>query len=181
MLRSHRSLILNRFRAKEVIALGPEGVKVMHVQTTKLFKPPQYRSGQDKEIERHATWLELFYDLVFVAAVSQLARGLGNDYSWVGMLRFSALFVPVWWAWIGHTFYLTRFDTDDLGHRLLTMVQMAAASSLAVQVPEALGTTSAGFALSYAAVRFILVAEYLRAGRHIQVVRPFTNHAAAGF
>jgi low temperature requirement protein LtrA len=42
-----------------------------------------------------------------------------------------------------------EFDTEDMGHRLLTMAQMAAADSLAVHVPAALGATSAGFALSY--------------------------------
>jgi low temperature requirement protein LtrA len=151
------------------------------VPKLEFFKPPRFRSGQESETERHVTWLELFYDLIFVAAVAQLARSLSNDYSWVGMLRFTVLFVPVWWAWVGHTFYLTRFDTEDVGHRLLTMAQMAAAASLAVHVPAALGATSAGFALSYAAVRFILVAEYLRAGHHIAVVRPLTSRYAAGF
>ena len=146
-----------------------------------LFKPPRLRSGKEAEIERHVTWLELFYDLIFVAAVAQLARSLSDDYSWSGILRFIVIFVPVWWAWVGHTFYLTRFDTEDVGHRLLTMAQMAAAASLAVHVPAALGATSAGFALSYAAVRFILVAEYLRAGLHIKVVRPLTSRYAAGF
>lgn len=146
-----------------------------------LFKPPRLRFGQAAEPERHASWLELFYDLVFVAAVAQLAKILSDDYSWAGVLRFSALFVPVWWAWVGHTFYLTRFDTEDVGHRLLTFAQMTAASSLAVHVPAALGATSVGFALSYAVVRFILVAEYLRAGRHIPEVRPLTGRYAAGF
>lgn len=146
-----------------------------------LFKPPRLRSGQDAEPERHATWLELFYDLVFVAAVAQLAGSLSDDYSWLGMLRFSVLFVPVWWAWVGHTFYLTRFDTEDVGHRLLTMAQLTAAASLAVHVPAALGATSVGFALSYAAIRFILVAEYLRAGRHIPAVRPLTSRYSTGF
>lgn len=146
-----------------------------------LFTLPRLRSGEEAESERHATWLELFYDLVFVAAVAQLAGTLSNDYSPAGMLRFGALFVPVWWAWVGHTYYLTRFDTEDLGHRLMTMAQMAAAASLAVHVPGALGATSAGFALSYAMVRFILVAEYLRAGRHIKAVRPLTSRYAAGF
>lgn len=146
-----------------------------------LFNTPRLRTGQEAESERHASWLELFYDLVFVAAVSQLATSLSGDYSWLGMLRFSALFIPVWWAWVGHTFYLTRFDTDDLGHRLMTMAEMAAAASLAVHVPAALGASSAGFALSYAAVRFILVAEYLRAWHHIPAVRPLTGRYAAGF
>ena len=146
-----------------------------------LFKTHRLRSGQDAEAERHATWLELFYDLVFVAAVAQLATNLSGDYSWGGMLRFSVLFVPVWWAWVGHTFYLTRFDTDDLGHRVVTMAEMAAAASLAVHVPAALGASSAGFALSYAAVRFILVAEYLHAWRHIPAARPLTSRYTAGF
>lgn len=146
-----------------------------------IFKPPRLRSGENAESERHATWLELFYDLVFVAAVAQLAGSLNNDYSWLGIFRFCVLFVPVWWAWVGHTFYLSRFDTEDMGHRLFTMAQMAAVASLAVHVPAALGATSAGFALSYAAVRLILVAEYLRAGHHLPVVRPLTNRYAVGF
>lgn len=146
-----------------------------------MIKPPALRSVEAGEVERHATWLELFYDLIFVAAISQLAIRLSADYSPAGMFRFAVLFVPVWWAWAGHTFYLSRFDTEDLLHRLLTMLQMTAVASLVIHVPDALESTSAGFALSYAAVRFILVAEYVRAGRHIPVVRPLTNRYVGGF
>ncbi|HEY5996219.1 MAG TPA: low temperature requirement protein A [Candidatus Deferrimicrobiaceae bacterium] len=149
------------------------------MRSGKLFAPPVLRTG--KERERHATWLELFYDLVFVAAVAQLASALFADYTYPGMLRFCLLMVPVWWAWVGHTFYLTRFDTDDVGHQLLTMVQMIAVASLAVNVSRALGPASREFALSYAAIRGILVAEYLRAGRHVPAARPLTNRYAAGF
>lgn len=151
------------------------------MQKSGLFTVPRLRSGEEAESERHATWLELFYDLIFVAAVAQLAGNLSDDYTPLGMLRFSVLFVPVWWAWVGHTYYLTRFDTEDMTHRLLTMAQMAAAASLAVHVPEALSTTSVGFAMSYAVVRGILVAEYLRAGHHIEAVRPLTRRYATGF
>jgi low temperature requirement protein LtrA len=146
-----------------------------------LIKPPTLRSANTAEVERHATWLELFYDLVFVAALSQLANGLSADYSPTGFFQFAMIFIPVWWAWAGHTFYLSRFDTEDLLHRLLTMLQMTAVASLAVHVPTALTTGSAGFALSYATVRFILVAEYIRAGRHIPAVRPLTDRYVHGF
>jgi len=135
----------------------------------------------EKERERHATWLELLYDLVFVAAISQLAENLNKDYSFFGFFNFSILFVPVWWAWIGHTFYLTRFDSDDVVHRLLTMVQIVAVASLIVHVPNALGESSNGFALSYAAVRSLLVLEYWRAGRHNQPVRSLVNRYMIGF
>jgi len=146
-----------------------------------LIKPPRLRTDAAEERERHATWLELFYDLVFVAAISQLAGNLNSDYSLKGLLHFTILFVPVWWAWVGQTFYLTRFDSDDLGHRLLTMAQIVAVASLIVHVPNALGKSSIGFALSYAAVRSILVAEYYRAGKHIPHVRPIVNRYIAGF
>jgi len=146
-----------------------------------LIKPPRLRTDVAEERERHATWLELFYDLVFVAAISQLAKNFNSDYSLKGLLHFTILFVPVWWAWVGQTFYLTRFDSDDLGHRLLTMAQIVVVASLIVHVPNALGKSSIGFALSYAAVRFILVAEYYRAGKHLPHVRPIVNRYIAGF
>jgi len=146
-----------------------------------LIKPPRLRTDAAEERERHATWLELLYDLVFVAAISQLAGNLNRDYSLTGLLHFTVLFVPVWWAWVGQTFYLTRFDSDDIGHRLLTMAQIVTVASLIVHVPNALGNGSIGFALSYAAVRFMLVAEYFRAGRHIPYVRPIVNRYMLGF
>jgi low temperature requirement protein LtrA len=111
---------------------------------------------------RHATWLELFYDLVFVVVIFQLAHNLEEDFSLYGFLGFLALFVPVWWSWTGAAFYATRFDTDDLGHRILILLQMVGAAALAVNVSDALGNDSAGFALSYAAIRIILVLEYVR-------------------
>jgi low temperature requirement protein LtrA len=136
---------------------------------------------KEREKERHATWLELLYDLVFVAAISQLATNLNKDYSFGGFLNFLILFVPVWWAWIGHTYYLTRFDSDDVIHRLLTMAQIVAVASLIVHLPDALGESSNGFALSYAAVRSMLVLEYWRAGRHNQHARPLINRYMIGF
>jgi low temperature requirement protein LtrA len=48
--------------------------------------------------DRHATWLELFYDLVFVVVISQLVHNLEEDFSLYGFLGFLALFIPVWWS-----------------------------------------------------------------------------------
>lgn len=146
------------------------------------LQPPRLRIGKEDEAEtRHETWLELFYDLVFVVAVSQVARNLSQEISWQGFLEFVVLFIPVWWAWIGTTFYANRFDSDDIGHRFLVGLQMLAIAALAVNVHHGLDTTSAGFALSYAAARIVLVIEYLRAGRHIPRARELTTHYAKGF
>ena len=139
------------------------------------WQPPRLRLGKDSEAERRATWLELFYNLVFVVAIAQLAHKLNEDVSLSGFFGFVVLFIPVWWSWVGAAFYSNRFDTDDLGHRLLTAVQMLAVAALAVNVHHGLGESSAGFALSYAAVRAVLVIEYLRAGKHVVTARSLTN------
>ena len=147
-----------------------------------LLQPPRLWVGEDAvEQPRHATWLELFYDLVFVVAISQLAHKLNGDVSWHGFIRFIALFVPLWWTWIGTTFYANRFDSDDLGHRILMGCQMLAIAALAVNVHHGLSTSSGGFALAYAASRFMLVLEYLWAGWHLTEVRGLTTRMAIGF
>jgi low temperature requirement protein LtrA len=145
------------------------------------WQPPQLRLDEDSEVERRATWLELFYDLVFVVAIAQLAHKLNEDVSLSGFFGFVALFIPVWWSWIGAAFYANRFDTDDLVHRLLTSVQMLAVAALALNVHHGLGESSAGFAFSYAAVRTVLVVEYLRAGKHVIAARSLTRRYARGF
>lgn len=95
---------------------------------------PTLRIGPDRTSMRHATWLELFFDLVFVVAVAELAQGLGDDLSFDGLLHFSVLFLPVWWSWIGATYYSNRFDSDSTLQRVLTFGQMAAAAAMAVNV-----------------------------------------------
>ncbi len=82
----------------------------MSVTPTVWFRPPRLRTQADEEAERHATWYELYFDLVFVAAVAQLATALSREPTPAGFLRFAGLFVPIAWAWMGFTFYANRFD-----------------------------------------------------------------------
>ena len=131
--------------------------------------------------ERHVTWLENFYDLIVAIIVYQLSRDLNQDVSIYGFLGFVALFIPVCWSWIGVTFYSTRFETDDLTHRLLMLLQIAAAIFMAVSVPDGLGKNSGWFALSYVVIRTVLVIEYLRTRRHVPAARQLTTKYSIGF
>jgi low temperature requirement protein LtrA len=132
------------------------------------------------ESGRRVTWLELFFDLVFVAAVAQVAGPLRQDYSIGGLVRVTPLLALIWCAWTGHSLFSTRFDTDDLVQRALTLVQMFVVAVMAANARDALDSrSSAGFAAAYAGVRFILVAQYLRA-RHVQEARPLTIRYLAG-
>jgi low temperature requirement protein LtrA len=120
------------------------------------------------------TWVELFFDLIFVAAVSQVAAPLHEHYSLAEITRFTPLFVLIWWAWTGHTLFSSRFNSDDVIQRVLTLVQIFAVAVMAANAKDALDSrSSAGFAAAYAGVRLVLVAQYVRA-RHVVEARPLT-------
>ena len=116
----------------------------------------------DLQPERRATWLELFFDLVFVVAVAELAGVLRADPDWGGVARFAALSVPVVWAWMNFIFYADQFDTDDVPYRFAVFGGMLASAALAISLPEA----GAGFVVAYVAIKAIMVGLYERARRH---------------
>jgi low temperature requirement protein LtrA len=145
-----------------------------------LIQHPRFH-WEDENEERHSNWMELLFDLIFVAAISQLALNLNANYSFIAFLEFIPLFFAIWWGWLGHTVYLSRFGTDDVLHRFYTMAQMLVVASLAINVKNALSTTGTAFAISYALLRIMLVAEYINAGKKIPEARPLTNHYSVGF
>jgi low temperature requirement protein LtrA len=147
---------------------------------TTLIRATRLRYVAGQSHDRKVTWLELFFDLVFVAAVAQVASPLREDYSAAGLLRFAILFVLIWWAWIGHAVYSTRFDTDDAVQRGLTLVQMFGVIIMAANAGDALDSrSSAGFAAAYAVQRFVLVSQYYRA-RDLPEARGLTTRYLAG-
>ena len=142
--------------------------------------PLRLRSLAGGDASRKVTWLELFFDLIFVAAVAQVAAPLHEHYTIGGLVRFAPLFVLIWWAWTGHAVFATRFDTDDVIQRGLTLVQMFAVAVMAANAKDALDSrSSAGFAAAYAGVRLVLVSQYFRA-RHVPDARPLTTRFLVG-
>jgi len=129
---------------------------------------------------RKVTWLELFFDLVFVAAVAQVASPLHEAYTPEGLIRLTPLFALIWWAWTGTSIFATRFDTDDVIQRGLTLLQMFAVAIMAANARDALDSrSSAGFAAAYAVVRLILVVQYARA-RTVPAARRLATHYLTG-
>jgi low temperature requirement protein LtrA len=135
----------------------------MSAAAFKLFREVDLRSriaGRDRAV----SWLELFFDLAFVAGISQIGIPFVEDYSPQGLLRYAFLFFLIWWAWLGHTMYSTRFENDDLTQRLLTFIQIFAVAVMAANARATLGSEdSAGFVAAYALMRVILSLQYLRA------------------
>lgn len=151
------------------VAMPPNTTRILGAGGTFRLEPPRLRTTADPRQPRHATWFELYFDLVFVAAIAQLGAALERDPSAAVFARFAALFVVVVWAWILYALYANRFDTDDLIFRLAKSGGMLAIAAVAVtlhRVMEGDGGT-VGFAIAYVALRSFLIGLYVRARNHV--------------
>ena len=141
--------------------------------------PPKLHTPEHGEA-RKVVWLELFYDLIYVAAIIQLGTALSVNVKPVGFLTFAGLFVPIWYTWTGFTFYNNRFIVDDLLHRILVFTQMFAIGAVAVSVPRVFEGEYSQFALSYGIARVCMVAMYARTINADEEVRGFSRTYVIG-
>lgn len=134
--------------------------------TPRLLQPirPLVVRTTDGE-HRPATWLELFFDLCFVVAIAALARALHADPTWQGAAIFVGLFVPVWWAWMGYTWFADTFDNDDVPYRASFFGAMLAVIWLASSVESAAEGNGFAFALAYSVLQALLLGLIVRARR----------------
>jgi len=145
-----------------------------------LLLPPKLRTLESSD-GRRASYLELFFDLVFVVAIAQLAHELVVDHSLHGFAVFAALYLPVFLAWQGFSFYADRFDTDDVVFRVVMFTAMLAIAALAIQIPDAAHGDSTGFVLAYIVLRSLMVGLYLRSYRHVPEARALSGRYASEY
>ncbi len=145
------------------------------------WQVPKLRTDEEQDLERKVGWLELFFDLYFVVAIAELSHSLAKHVSWAGLGEFIFLFIPVWWIWIGATYYIERFETEGIEHRLFIFLQMIPIAGLAIFAHHGLGETSIHYGLSYALSRIIQVFLWWRAGYHDRQFRPTANRFVFGF
>ncbi len=145
-----------------------------------LVRPPDV----NRDSNRSATRLELFFDLAFVLFVGRCADLLAAHETFSGGFRFVAILVAGWWAWASATLYANRFDTDDAIFRLLTLGGMAGVIVMAASAEQAIGENAPWFALGYVLLRLVLVLGYLRVWRNLPEaragIRPYLWGHAAG-
>jgi low temperature requirement protein LtrA len=107
------------------------------------------------EPNQHARvgFIELFFDLVFVFAVTQLSHTLLENLTPVGALQTLILFLAVWWAWIDTAWVTNWLDPQKRPVRLMLLVLMLAGLVLSTSLPEAFGERAVYFAFAYAFIQ----------------------------
>jgi low temperature requirement protein LtrA len=107
------------------------------------------RAGEEERV----TPLELFFDLVYVFAVTQLSHRLLDHLSVRGVLETSMLLLVVWGVWVYTAWFTNWFDPDRLAVRLVLVAVMLASLVMSVAIPEAFGDRGLMFALAYVAIQ----------------------------
>jgi low temperature requirement protein LtrA len=110
---------------------------------------PDIRFVRRGDGERRATYFELFFDLVYVFAITQLSHHLLADLTWRGAAETAFLLVAVYWAWNYTTWMANWFDPEVPAVRLALVFVMLASLLMAVAIPEGFGDHALLFAASY--------------------------------
>lgn len=106
------------------------------------------------ERERSVTPLELFFDLVFVFAVTQITGFLVQNLTWGGMVRGAALLAVVWWAWVGYSWLTNAVPAEEvLPARLVILFAMSAMLVVGLSIPRAFSDDAVLFGVAYFVVR----------------------------
>ena len=128
----------------------------MEAATTTLEPEP----GREDGFEEKVTPLELFFDLVFVFAFTQVTGLMADNPTWEGLGQGMLVLAAVWWAWGGYAWLTNSLHSDDGIARVGLLAAMAAMLVAALAVPQAFGDDSVVFGIAYFAVRVIHIAVY---------------------
>lgn len=140
------------------------------------FRLVPMRPRDARESHRSASPLELFFDLVFVVAVSiaayELHHALTDGHIADGIANYLVVFFGIWWAWMNFTWFATSFDTDDWLYRVCTIIQMGGVLVLAAGIKPAFEDQDFRVLIfSYVVMRLALVAQWLRAAHGSERLR----------
>ncbi len=107
------------------------------------------------EGEKRVSPLELFFDLVFVFALTQVTAMMSDDPTWDGLGQGVLILAALWWAWAAYAWLTNYIAADEGVERLLMFSVMGAFLIAALAVPQAFGDDKLVFALAYAAARWL--------------------------
>ena len=109
--------------------------------------------------------LELFFDLVFVLAITQCTALMADDPTWQGIARGLVVLGLLWWSWVGYAWLTSVVDPDEGGVRVALFAAMAALLVTSLCVPDAFGDLGLTMAIAYGGVRAAHIGLFVLASR----------------
>ncbi|KAF9191066.1 hypothetical protein BGZ50_009679 [Haplosporangium sp. Z 11] len=161
---AHNDLALN---GDSIAVIRRESISPVEAKKSRRKKQKYRRPTTDLSTmpvqEPKASWLELFYDLLFVANLTEFTHNHPITGS-TALAHYIGWFIIMWWAWAGQTFWAARYDMDDLFTKLFKLIEFCTLISFGAFSSDHLDRTSTGFIASYIMLKAILVIEYGNVG-----------------
>ncbi len=131
---------------------------------------------EEVSAEKRVTWVELFFDLVFVVAVTRVSEFLGADHGWGGLLRALIVFVPIYWLWVGTAIQTNLQDSTRPLMQIRVLAIALAAVFMALALPHAYEHLGMVFALAYWLGRLVIGSQllYVAARARTLPLNPYT-------
>jgi low temperature requirement protein LtrA len=126
------------------------------------------------------TPLELFFDLVFVLAITQCTTLMAHEPTWQGLAKGMLVLGVLWWSWVGYAWLTSVVDPEEGTVRLAMFASMAGLLVVALCVPKAFASSGLLFACAYAAVRVDHILLFLVASRDDPALRRSVIAGLAG-
>ena len=115
--------------------------------------------------------LELFFDLVFVLAITQCTQLMFDNQTWEGLAQGLLVLALLWWSWMAYAWLTSVVDPEDDAVRISIFAAMAALLIVSLAVPEAFGDRALTFAVAYGVVRAGQIALFVIASRDDAALR----------
>jgi low temperature requirement protein LtrA len=125
----------------------------------------QYRFTPARRQEERVTPLELFFDLVFVLAITQCSALMVEEPTWAGLGQGLVVLGVIWWGWVGYSWLTSVIDPEEGAVRLAMFAAMAGFLVVALCIPDAFGDLGLTFAIAYGAVRAAHIALFVLASQ----------------
>ena len=134
----------------------------LHKRPHPLWQQPTFLNDSTAyEKSRSASWMELFFDLVYVVAVAEAAKILESRHgSFCAVLPFASLMFLIWITWLSITLYTDRFDNDDVVARLFMLAHMVSIAIVATHIDH--GGCREGFAIGCGLLHVVMGLQYGR-------------------
>ncbi len=153
------------------------------IRSSVWWGPPKKFDTQFKE--RKISWLELFYDLVYVIAISRITNHLSSHISQRGFVEYACLFILVFWGWLNGSLYHDLHGNSGLRTRLMTLWQMMIIAALAITIDQLTGRAYKDTTIAFMVMQFFITYQWWSVGlydkEHRKYSRPYIILYLAAF
>jgi low temperature requirement protein LtrA len=125
----------------------------------------EHDRSSEADVEHRVTHLELFFDLVFVFAITQVTAFIADDLTWAGLVRGLFVLAALWWTWGAYAWLTNTVDPEEGAVRLAMFASMGAMLIVALATPRAFGADGVVFGIAYFVVRALHLVLYAIAGK----------------